>query len=76
MPARTAEADAILAMAHYQLGQTNAARAALADGIKLAETKLTRPDRIDWNDVLIAKFLLREANALIMGTASSTGDGK
>ena len=76
VPARTAEADAILAMAHYQLGQTNAARAALADGIKLAETKLTRPDRIDWNDVLIAKFLLREANALIMGTASSTGDGK
>jgi hypothetical protein len=76
VPARTAQADATLAMAEYQLGQTNAARAALAQGIKLAETELAKPGRIDWNDGLIAQFLLREALGLITGTAAPAADGK
>ena len=66
--ARTAQAQATLAMAEFQSGQTNAARAALAEGIKIAETKLAQSDRIDWNDHLIAKILLREAHAVVLGT--------
>jgi hypothetical protein len=55
-----------MAMAQYHLGKTNDARAMLAEGIKIAETKLT-PGRIDWNDTLIARSLLHEANAMITG---------
>jgi len=76
VPARTAQADATLAMAEYQLGQTNVARETLAQGIKIAETELTKPGRIDWNDGLIAQFLLREAQGLIMGTPAPAADGK
>jgi hypothetical protein len=80
VPARTVQADATLAMAEYQLGQTNAARAALAKGIKIAETMLVQPDRIDWNvdwnEVIIARFLLREAQGLIPGTPTPAADGK
>jgi len=75
-PARTAQAEATLAMAEYQLGQTNAARAALAEGIKIAETVLAQPDRIDWNEVIIARFLLREAQGRITGTPTPAADGK
>ena len=75
MPARTAQADATLAMAEFQLGQTNAARATLAEGIKISETKLT-PGRIDWNDSIIAEILLREAHELIMGAPMPTARGK
>jgi len=76
VPARAAQADATLAMAEYQLGQTNAARETLAQGIKIAETELSKPGRIDWNDALIAQFLLREAQALITGTPAPAADGK
>ena len=75
VPARTAQADATLAMAEFQLGQTNAARATLAEGIKISETKLT-PGRIDWNDSIIAEILLREAHELIMGAPMPTARGK
>ena len=76
VPARTAQADATLAMAEYQMGQTNAARTALAQGIKIAETELAKPGRIDWNEGLIAQFLLREAQGLINGTPAPAADGK
>jgi tetratricopeptide (TPR) repeat protein len=76
VPARTAQMFATLAMTQYQLGQTNAARATLAEGTKLAETKLKQPGRIDWNDGLIAQFLLREAQALITGTPVPAAEGK
>jgi serine/threonine protein kinase len=75
-PARMAQADAALAMAECQLGQTNAAREALAEGTKTAETELAKPGRIDWNDGLIAEFLLREAQGLITGTPAPSADGK
>ena len=68
VPARTAQAYATMAMAEYQLGQTNAARLALAQGTKIAETELAKPGRIDWNDSIIAQFLLREAQGLITGS--------
>jgi len=76
VPARTAQADATLAMAEYQLGQTNAARETLAQGIKIAETELAKPGRIDWNDGLIAQFLLREAQGLMTGTSAPAAGGK
>jgi hypothetical protein len=76
VPACLAQADATLAMAEYQLGQTNAARAAMAQGVKIAETELAKPGRIDWNDGLIAQFLLREAQGLIAGTPAPAADGK
>jgi eukaryotic-like serine/threonine-protein kinase len=76
VPARAAQAYAAMAMAKYQLGQTNAARAALTQGIKIAETELAKPGRIDWNDGLIAQFLLREAQGLITGTATPAAEGK
>ena len=69
VPARDAEVRATLAMAQYRLGQTNAALSALADGIKTAEKTLNKSDRIDWNDQIIAKALLREAHTLVVGTA-------
>lgn len=75
-PARTAQADATLAMAEYQLGQTNAARTALAEGIKIAETGRAQPGRIDWDDGLIAQFLLREAQGLVNGIPAPAADGK
>jgi serine/threonine protein kinase/Flp pilus assembly protein TadD len=75
-PTRTAQANATLAMAEYQLGQTNAARAALAEGTKIAETELAKPGQIDWNDGLIARFLLREAHGLVVGTLAPAADGK
>jgi eukaryotic-like serine/threonine-protein kinase len=75
-PARVAQADAALAMAEYQLGQTNVAREALAQGVKIADAELAKPGRIDWNDGLIAQFLLREAQGLIAGTPTPAADGK
>ena len=76
VPARAAQAYAAMAMAEYQLGQTNAARAALTQGIKIAETELAKSGRIDWNDGLIAQFLLREAHGLVVGTSAPAAEGK
>jgi len=73
VPARTAQMYATRAMAEFQSGQTNAARASLAETAKIAETKLTQPGRIDWNDQLIAQFLLKEAKALISDAPASAG---
>ncbi|PWU13399.1 MAG: serine/threonine protein kinase [Verrucomicrobia bacterium] len=71
IPTRTAQVYAVTAMADYQVGQTNAARTALAEGIKIAERKLTRTDRVDWYDQIIAKVLLRESSTLVTGAAAS-----
>ena len=76
VPTRTAQTYATMAMAEYQLGQTNAARATLAEGIKIAETKLTQSGRIDWNDQIIAQFLLREAQGLISGAVTRPAKGQ
>ena len=67
VPARAAQTYAVLAMTEYKSGGTNAAGKSLAEGIKIAETKLRGGDRIDWSDELIARLLLREAAELITG---------
>jgi tetratricopeptide (TPR) repeat protein len=72
VPARTAQADAVMAMAEFHSGQTNAARGFLTEGIKIAETKLAHNDRLDWNDTIIAQVLLHEANRLIVEASSAT----
>jgi len=46
-PARDAEVDAVRAMAQFRLGQTDAARAALTDGITIVEKQLNQPGRLD-----------------------------
>jgi tetratricopeptide (TPR) repeat protein len=71
VPARTAQTDAVMAMAEFQSGQTKTARALLTDGIRIAETKLSRPDRLDWSDGIIAQILLHEASRLIAQPPSS-----
>jgi tetratricopeptide (TPR) repeat protein len=72
VPTRRAQAYATLAMAHYQMGNTNDARAMLTEGIKIAETRL-QPGQIDWNDAIIARTLLHEANAMITGLSAPPG---
>ena len=71
VPTRTTQAYATMAMAQYHLGETNAARATLAEAIRISGTRLKEPGRIDWNDQLIAQFLLREAEGVIPRPAST-----
>jgi len=70
-PGRTAQAEAVLAMAQHQLKQTEAARASLAKAAEVAQTKLPAAGSGNfgesWNDWIIAHVLLREAQALIDG---------
>ena len=54
------------------------ARAALAKGVEIAETKLPKSDSSDfgggWNDWIIAHSLMREAKMLIEGTPAAASD--
>ncbi len=54
------------------------ARAALAKGVEIAETKLPKSDNSnlggDWNDWIIAHILLRETKALIEGQPAAASD--
>ena len=63
------QAGLVLAMARWQLQQSNEARAALTQGIDLAQTNWPRSDANDlgseWPDWVVAQVLLREANQLI-----------
>ena len=68
---RDAAACMVVAMAQYQLKQTDEARNALAKGIEIEQTKLPKLEsgdigggRWDW---IIAHALLREAKELIEG---------
>jgi len=66
---RTGEAFMVLAMAQYQLHQVDDARATLAKGVELVETKLPNLEKgtLDemWNDWIIIHLLMREAQTLI-----------
>ena len=63
------QACMVLAMAHFQSGHKDEARADLREGNNLAQTKLLPSDSADlgdaWIDWIIAHALLREAKALI-----------
>ncbi len=60
-----------LAVAHHQLKQIAEARAALAKGVEIDQTKLPKLDSGDlgeaWAEWIIAHALMREAKALIEG---------
>ncbi len=65
VPARQAQAYAILAMAQHRAGQAETAVQTLQEGMNLAQRDLARNNRIDWNDELIARLLLAEAKGVI-----------
>ncbi len=72
---RTAQAYMVMAMAQHALKQLDQARATLAQGLKYVESNLPKLDRktgLDdlWNDWITAQVLVREAKALIEGTAA------
>jgi tetratricopeptide (TPR) repeat protein len=75
---RDVEGYLVLAMAHFQLKQTDQARVAFGQAIETVETKLpplVSGDLGDgWNDWVIRQALMREAKALIEG-APSKGSG-
>jgi tetratricopeptide (TPR) repeat protein len=68
---RVACAQAILAMSYHQLGQTEQARSALAKGRELVEERWKTPFTVNqdscgwWYDWFLARFLEREAAAVI-----------
>jgi hypothetical protein len=58
----------VLAMAHFQSGPTNDARAALAKGVETELPKIESGDiGVYWVDWIITHALLNEARALIEG---------
>jgi hypothetical protein len=69
MPSKDATAYVVLAMAQMKLKQTAAARTAFDKGADIVEKKLPKLDSGDlgfeWENVLIANILMREARALI-----------
>ena len=70
----------ILVMAHYPLVQMDDARAAFAQGVELAQTKVPDlgSDDLDneWQNPLIARILMREAKALIERSSETTPETK
>jgi eukaryotic-like serine/threonine-protein kinase len=72
---RTVQAHMVLAMTQQKLNQPEAARATLASGIDLADRRFPKAGRASldqqWNDWIIAHALIREARALIEGTAGN-----
>jgi eukaryotic-like serine/threonine-protein kinase len=70
---RTVQAYATLAMARQELGQTEEARSALNQGLKLADARLH--NAVSWNDAIIAQRLINEAKALI-GDESKRAEAK
>jgi tetratricopeptide (TPR) repeat protein/tRNA A-37 threonylcarbamoyl transferase component Bud32/DNA-directed RNA polymerase subunit RPC12/RpoP len=66
---RDAQADMVLAMARHQLGQTNEALAALADGSQIIALKNSTFESGDaglaWPDWIIARVLKTEAEGLL-----------
>jgi serine/threonine protein kinase len=67
--ADAAQANAVLAMSQQQLDQTDKARATLARGQQILDTKMPKPEGADlglqWADWVTARLLLHEARALL-----------
>ncbi len=61
----------VLAMAQYQLGQTNEARTALAEGVRLAGVRASWLKKGDlssfWYSDMRDQAMINEAKALIQG---------
>ncbi len=68
-PRRSAQAYAVLAMAHFQLRENQAGRSALDNALEIEQSEFSKintsyPDP-DWNDQLVAKILINEAKMLL-----------
>ncbi len=76
-PWRAVQVSIVLAMAHRRLDQDDAAQAALAQGIRLADANTPKTKNRDlgiaWSDWIIAQALMREAKALMENKASAEG---
>jgi len=74
----TVQAHMVLGMAQQQLGKTNEARATLAQGLEMADTRFPKSGKKNldgqWNDWIIAHALMREAKALIEPNATNAAD--
>jgi len=55
----------VLAMAKQQLKQSSEARAALTEGLKLADHAVARTDGVQWNDQMSAHIFMRQAREMI-----------
>jgi serine/threonine protein kinase/tetratricopeptide (TPR) repeat protein len=70
---RRVQANMVLAMSTYKLGQRNETHEALARGLEIADTKLPKIESGDlgpyWPDWVFADVLMREAKGLIEGGA-------
>ena len=76
-PWRAVQVSMVLAMAQWRLDQRDAAQAALAKGIRLADANTPKTKNRDlgtaWSDWIIAQALMREAKTLIEHKASAEG---
>jgi serine/threonine-protein kinase len=74
VPSFDVQACTVLAMAQCQSKRMDQARATLAKGAEIAETKLPKLDSgdlgDDWKDWIVAHALLSEAKALIEGPSA------
>src|SRR6185436_8032142 len=74
-PYTQAEGSAVLAMARFRMGQTNEARASLAQLETIVQEKLPAPGSRDlghdWKDWIIAHALLDAARSLIEGATAT-----
>ncbi|HZL42809.1 MAG TPA: serine/threonine-protein kinase [Verrucomicrobiae bacterium] len=70
-PALAVAANAVLAMAQHQLGQTAEARTTLRDAAKFGPASDPLPVSLTENDEMTANLLLQEARALIQNPANS-----
>jgi len=77
---RTVQAYMTLAMAQRRLMQTDQARATLAKGVEIAETRFPKSGKASldeqWHDWIIAHVLMREASSLIEGAPGQTQEAK
>ena len=75
-PDRTVEAYMALAMAQHQVKQVDEARATLAKGLQIADTKLGKFGSPQFNDQIAAQMLMREASELIEGGSKTNTETK
>jgi predicted negative regulator of RcsB-dependent stress response len=66
-PNRTLAANMVLAMAQFQLKQTDQARVTLAKGVEFANANVQNTQGPQWHDQLSARLFMQQAKALIEG---------
>jgi eukaryotic-like serine/threonine-protein kinase len=75
-PALQLQVEMVLAMAQYQMKQSEIARATLAKGLAFAKANVPQRDGLNWNDRLSAYLLMSEAKALLQNAPAAEGGPK